>query len=213
MEVEKKDEIPLTTVVPNADYHRKRRRRRWIICLSLIAIIILLVALIIIILAFTVFKAKKPITTVNSVAVKDLDASVTLIPLRVSLNVSLGLDITIKNPNKVRVKFRNSSAILYYKGDVVGDVPIPSGEIGSDGSKQLNLTLTVFADRLLTNTNVYGEILGGNLTVSTYTRITGKARVLNLFNIRIVSISSCDLDISISDRRVSNQTCRNSNKI
>ncbi|KAK9054863.1 hypothetical protein SSX86_025942 [Deinandra increscens subsp. villosa] len=211
MEVEKKD-VPrvTTTVAGDRNRHRKRKRRRCI-CLSVIAVVLLL-ALIILILALTVFKAKRPITTVNSVAIKDLDASVSLLPPRVSLNVSLDLDITIRNPNKVRVKFRNSSAILLYKGEVIGDVPIPAGEIGSDGTKQLNLTLTVFADRLLTNTDVYADFIRGNLPVSTSTRISGKARVLNLFNIRIVSISSCDLDISISDRRIANQTCHYSNK-
>ncbi|KAI3676145.1 hypothetical protein L1987_85745 [Smallanthus sonchifolius] len=205
MDIDKKDELPLTTIVADVNQHRRRKRRRWI-CLSVIAVI-LAVALIILILALTVFKAKKPITTVNSVAIKDLHASFNLLPPRVSLNVSLDLDITIKNPNKVRVKFRNSSAVLFYKDQVIGDVPIPSREIGSDGTKQLNLTLTVFADRLLTNSDVYADLIRGNLPVSTYTRISGKARILNLFNVRIVSVSSCDLDISISSRRISNQSC------
>ncbi|XP_076955875.1 uncharacterized protein LOC143630859 [Bidens hawaiensis] len=214
MDVEKKDELPLTTILADDKYNRKRKRRRCI-CLSVTAAMVLIIvalALTILILALTVFKPKNPITTINSVMVKDLDASVSLLPPRVSLNVSLDLTITIKNPNMAHVKFRNSSAALLYKGQVVGDVPIPSDEIGSDGTKQLNLTLTVFADRLLTNVDVYGDIIRGNLPVSTYTKISGKARVLNLFNIRIVSVSSCDLDISISNRRVSNQTCHYRNK-
>ncbi|KAJ0835532.1 putative Late embryogenesis abundant protein [Helianthus annuus] len=167
MDVEKKVELPLTTII--TDDKRKRRR---CICLSIIIAAILLVALTILILALTVFKPKKPITTVNSVAVKDLDATVNLLPPRVSLNVTLDLDITIKNPNKVAVKFLNSSATLLYKGQVVGDVPIPPGEIGSDDTQQLNLMLTLFADRLLANVDVYADIIRGNLPVSTYTRIS-----------------------------------------
>ncbi|GKE56931.1 hypothetical protein Tco_1496116, partial [Tanacetum coccineum] len=104
------------------------------------------------------------------------------------------------------------SAVILYKGQEIGDVPIPAGEIGSDGTKQMNLTLTVFADRLLTNMDVYGDVINGNLPVTTFTRITGRARILNLFNIRIVSVSSCDLNISISNRSVSNQTCHYTNK-
>ncbi|KAJ0681340.1 hypothetical protein HanPI659440_Chr16g0634711 [Helianthus annuus] len=141
MDVEKKVELPLTTII--TDDKRKRRR---CICLSIIIAAILLVALTILILALTAFKPKKPITTVNSVAVKDLDATVNLLPPRVSLNVTLDLDITIKNPNKVAVKFLNSSATLLYKGQVV--------------------------DRLLANVDVYADIIRGNLPVSTYTRIS-----------------------------------------
>ncbi|KAJ9547489.1 hypothetical protein OSB04_020032 [Centaurea solstitialis] len=157
-------------------------------------------------------RSRNPVTTVNSVEIRDLDASVNLLPPRVSLNVSLDLDISIKNPNKLPVKYRNSSANLLYKGEVVGDVPIPAGEIGSGDTKRLKLMLTVFADRLLTNPHVYGDVIRGTLQVSTYTRISGKARVLNLFNVHFVSVSKCDLDISISDRRISKQICDYENK-
>ncbi|KAL4572555.1 hypothetical protein LXL04_019335 [Taraxacum kok-saghyz] len=211
MDVEKKDEQPLTTIIADDNYYRKRKRRRCI-CLSVIAAVIVVLGLIILILALTVFKAKKPVTTVNSVAIKDFDASINLLPPRVSLNISLDLDISIKNPNKVGVKYRDSSAILLYKGQAVGEVPIPAGEIGSDDTTQMNLTLTIFADRLLTNSDVYTDVINGNLPVSTYTKISGKARILNLFNIRIVSVSSCDLNIDISNQRISNQTCQYKNK-
>ncbi|GKD83173.1 late embryogenesis abundant protein, LEA-14 [Tanacetum coccineum] len=211
MDIEKKEEEPVTTIIAN-DNNRRKRKRRTCICISITVAIFLLIALLILILALTLFKPKKPVTRVNSIKIKHLDASVNLLPLRVSLNVSLGLDLSIKNPNKVRVKFRNSSAVILYKGQEIGDVPIPAGEIGSEGTMQMNLTLTVFADRLLTNMDVYGDVINGNLPVSTYTRITGRARILNLFNIRIVSVSSCDLNISILNRSVSNQTCHYTNK-
>ncbi|PWA51466.1 late embryogenesis abundant protein, LEA-14 [Artemisia annua] len=208
MNIEQKEEHPLNANNNN----RRKRKRRTCICISITVSILLLIALVILILALTVFKPKKPVTTVNSIKIKDLDASVNLLPLRVSLNVSLDLDISIKNPNKVHVKYRNSTAVISYKGQEVGDVPIPAGEIGSDGTKQMNLTLTVFADRLLTNIDVYRDVISGNLPVSTYTRVASKVRLLNLFNIRVVSTSSCDLNISISDRSVSNQTCHYTNK-
>ncbi|KAL7589133.1 uncharacterized protein LOC111885768 [Lactuca sativa] len=211
MDVEKKDEQPLTTIVAD-DKHRRKRKRRRCICLSVIAVIVLL-ALIILILALTVFKAKKPVTSVNSIAISDFDVSVNLLPPRVSLNISLDLDISIKNPNKVGVKYRNSSAILLYKDKDIGEVPIPAGEIGSDDTKRLNLTLTVFADRLLTNFDVYSDVISGSLPVSTYTKISGKARILNMFNIHISSVSSCDLNIDISNRRISNQTCHYKNRL
>ncbi|GJT03632.1 ribonuclease H-like domain-containing protein, partial [Tanacetum coccineum] len=40
--------------------------------------------------------------------------------------VMIGLDISIENPNKVGVKYKNSSAIIRYKGEDIGNVPVPA---------------------------------------------------------------------------------------
>ncbi|KAC9235833.1 hypothetical protein R6Q59_027134 [Mikania micrantha] len=214
MDLEKKDEQPLRSVaVPVADdSSRKRRRRRCIICWSSVAGVILTLALILLILGLTVFKAKKPVLTVNSVQLQDLDFSVNPIPIRVSLNISLALDITIKNPNKVGVNYRNSSAVIQYRGKDVGNVPIPAGRIGSDDTSRLHLTLTVFADRLVSDSEIYQDILSGNLPLSTYTRIKARVRVL-FVHIHVTSTSTCDVNIDIQGRKIANQTCHYKNKI
>ncbi|KAJ9543018.1 hypothetical protein OSB04_022725 [Centaurea solstitialis] len=211
MDVEKKDEQPLRSPAP-FDQSRKRKRRRCIIICSSIIAVILAIALILLILALTVFKAKKPVLTVNSVAIQDFDVSVNPLPIQVSLNLSLALDISIENPNKVGVKYRSSFASIRYKGKEVGEVPIPAGEIGSDTTKQMNLTLTVFADRLLTDSSIYGDVLSGNLPFTTYTKIKGKVRVL-FVHIKVSSTSTCDVNIDVSSRSITNQTCHYKNKI
>ncbi|KVI03233.1 uncharacterized protein LOC112512539 [Cynara cardunculus var. scolymus] len=212
MDVEKKDEQPLRSPHLPHDQSRKRKRRRCIIICSSVIAVILVIALILLILALTVFKAKKPVLTVNSVELQDFGVSVNPIPIQVSLNMSLALDISIENPNKVGVKYRSSSAILRYKGKDVGEVPIPAGEIGSDTTKQMNLTLTVFADRLLSDSNIYGDFLSGNLPFTTYTKIKGKVRVL-FVHIHVSSTSTCDVNIDIQSRSIANQTCQYKNKI
>ncbi|GJV27756.1 late embryogenesis abundant protein, LEA-14 [Tanacetum coccineum] len=198
--------------IPTGDHSSRSSKHGRCICLSL-ALTILAIGLIILILALTVFKSKKPVTTVNSVVLNDVNATVNLIPLRVSLNVSLDVTITVRNPNKVGFSYQNSSAALRYKGHDIGNVPIPAGKIGSDDSKQINLTLTIFADRLLTNIDVYGDVISGNFPVSTYTKIKGKVRILNLFNIHVVSTSTCDLKIDVLNQKIAKQSCHYKNKV
>ncbi|KAL4587240.1 hypothetical protein LXL04_000108 [Taraxacum kok-saghyz] len=161
MDIEKKDEQPLRSPpLPQTDHSRKRKRRRCIICCASVTGVILTIGLVLLILGLTVFKAKKPVLTVNSVALEDLDVSFSsIIPPRASLNLSLAIGISIENPNKVGVKYQNSSASLRYRGNEVGQVPVPAGKIGSDETKQMNLTVTVFADRLISDSDMYRDLL------------------------------------------------------
>ncbi|KAI3759975.1 hypothetical protein L1987_50362 [Smallanthus sonchifolius] len=198
------------SAVPAGDQPSRNSKRRTYICFS-ITLTVLAVALIILILALTIFKSKKPITTVNSVAVRDVNATVNLLPPRVSINITLDVTISVKNPNKVGMTYRKSSAALRFKGHDIGSIPIPAGKIGSGDTKQMNLTLTVFADRLLTDVDVYGDVISGNFPLSTYTKISGKIRILNLFNIHVSSISTCNLKIDILNRKIVNQSCHYKN--
>ncbi|KVH94934.1 uncharacterized protein LOC112517687 [Cynara cardunculus var. scolymus] len=212
MHVKKKHHQETLSAIPAVDdaqhsHTSPAKRRRRCICFSVALTLLAVVALLILVLALTVFKSKKPVTTVNSVALIDVNASVTLLPLRVSLNISLDINISVRNPNKVSIKYRNSSAALRYKGQDVGNVPIPAGKIGSDGTKQLNLTLTIFADRLLKDLDIYRDVISGNFRVSIYSRISGTVRIVNLFNIHVVSTSTCDLNIDILKKRIVDERC------
>ncbi|KAK9067755.1 hypothetical protein SSX86_011866 [Deinandra increscens subsp. villosa] len=205
----KHDEMTVTAIPAGAGKSKRRR----IICLSVSLTVLAAAGLLILILALTVFKSKQPITTVNSVAVKDVNATVNLLPVTVSVNISLDITISVKNPNRVGVTYRDSSAALRYRGREIGDVPIPGGKIGSGETKRLNLSLTVFADRLLSDVgDVYGDVMSGKFPLSSYTRISGRIRVLNMFNIHVSSTSTCDLKIDILNRKIVNQSCHYKNK-
>nr|XP_018625638.1 uncharacterized protein LOC108944785 isoform X2 [Nicotiana tomentosiformis] len=143
MDVESKQGNKSTGMTPPPNYGSRRGRNCCFICLA----ILLLLGLLFLILGLTVFKAKKPVITVNSVSLRDFSVDI----LQVHLNVTLQVDLSVKNPNRVGFKYDSTSAILQYKGQVVGDAPIPSGGIGSRETRPMNITLTVMADRLFSN--------------------------------------------------------------
>ncbi|KAK4801062.1 hypothetical protein SAY86_021549 [Trapa natans] len=207
MEVEKE------RVTEGREDARSRRRRRWIICCAVGVGVLVAVVLLIVILAFTVFKAKRPVTTVNSVSLENLGISVDVLRLRVQLNLTLDLGITVENPNKVGFRYKNSSAQLNYRGQMVGEVPIPADKISAGERKPINLTLTLLADRLLSDSQVYSDVLSGELPLNTYTKISGKVLLMNIFRIHAVTTASCDLTLFVSSRTIGNQQCQYKTKL
>ncbi|KAF3555972.1 hypothetical protein F2Q69_00015330 [Brassica cretica] len=77
----------------------------------------------------------------------------------------------------------------------------------------MNVTLTLMADRLLTDAARYLEIIQISTQVKTFVKVVGKVSVLNMFNIKVESSSSCDITISISNRNVTSQHCKSSTRL
>lgn len=192
----------------NSPGHRKKRR---CVCLWAAVAVVIALALLFLILGLTVFKRKRPSTTVNDISLADLNFSVDIARLRVHFNVSLDADITVRNPNRVGFKYSDSNAFLRYRGNDIGQIPLPAGEIGARDARNLNLTLTVMADRLLSDSNFYSDVISGVLYLQTFIRVSGKVRIL--FSFHVVSFATCDLEIHLSTRSLVNQTCHYNTKL
>ncbi|KAI5662892.1 hypothetical protein M9H77_22215 [Catharanthus roseus] len=208
MDVENTTKFEDKSTHPNPP--KRRRRRRKTICL-LVTALLLLLGLILLILALTVFKAKRPVTSVNSVSLRDFDLSFDSARFRVLINVTLDASLQVTNPNRVGFRYTQSSALLKYRGDVVGEVPIPAGKIGARQTRDMNITLTIMADRLLSNSNLYSDAVSGTLPFSTYTRISGHVRIL--FKIHVVSYTNCDFAVDVMRSSLANQTCHYKTKL
>ncbi|KAJ4832514.1 hypothetical protein Tsubulata_000072 [Turnera subulata] len=187
------------------------RRRRKTCLWATLGIIIALVVLIII-LAFTVFKAKRPVTTINSVTLQDMSVALGVVTMTVKINVTVDADITIKNPNRVGFKYNNATASLNYRGQQVGVVPVPAGKISAGETMPMNVSLTVMADRLLSNSQAYADTLAGKMPMNTFVRVSGKVNILGIKK-HVVSESSCDFDVYIVNRTIGEQNCKYKTKL
>ena len=188
-----------------------RRRRKKAICITAVVALLLTVIVIMIVLGFTVFKAKKPVISVVSVSIDNFDFSIG-IDLRVSVNASLAVDLSVKNPNRVGFRFSNSTALLYYDGGLVGEAPLPAGRIGAGKTIGMNLTLDLMADRLLSNPNLYSDVISGSLNLSTYARISGRVPIL-FVKIKVVSTSTCNITIDVTNRTIKDNVCKYKNSL
>lgn len=192
------------------DDKRSNRRRNICAAVSAVAVII---ALVILILALTVFKAKKPVITVNSVNLKDLDVSFDIVRMSALLNMTVDADLSVRNPNRVGVEYTDSSALLGYRGDPVGEAPIPAGRISADSTNDMKIAVTVMADRLLSNPRAFSDLMGGVLPFTAHTKISGKVSILSMFKIHVTSAVSCDINVFISNRTIDDHQCKYETKL
>lgn len=197
---------------PEAQDRNRRGRKLRNLCVGLTVVVVVIIILIVI-LAFTVFKPKHPVSTIDSIALDDLSLSMDIAALRIHLNVSLDVDLSIRNPNKVGFKYSNSSALLNYRGKLVGEAPIPAGKISSGETSPMNLTLTLMADRFLSDSQLISDATAGELPLNTFVKLSGKVIVFSIFKFHLVSTTSCDFTVFIPNRSVGNQQCQYKTKL
>ncbi|KAE8715022.1 hypothetical protein F3Y22_tig00110187pilonHSYRG00438 [Hibiscus syriacus] len=185
---------------------RKHRHKCRNICFATMGVLLFFIILIVI-LIFTVFKPKNPVTTINSVTLAGLKLSLDLTKFQVLFNATLDVDLSIKNSNKVGFKYADSTAYLNYRGQKVGEAAIPAGTISADDTATMILTMTVMADRFISDSNFLGDVWGGELPLNTFAEVSGKVNVLNLFKIHVVSTASCDIIVFLSNSTVADQNC------
>lgn len=192
---------------------RSRSHRNLCIGVSVAVAVVLFLVVIIVILAFTVFKPKRPITTINSVSIDDFDLSLSVVRTSVDFNITLVADVAITNPNKVGFSYSNSTAFFNYRGELVGEVPILAAQIDAGQTTQMNITLRILADRFVKTSTVFFDVVAGSMPLNAYARVSGKVRILGIFNIHMVSTTSCDFSINISERNIKDQQCNYHTKI
>lgn len=186
----------------------RTRKRFCARCCGITCCLLLLLVIIIIILAFTVFKVKKAQIVVDHLTLQSFSASLHnfIIP---SVNLTLGLGVSVTNPNKASFRYFNSTSLLLYHGEEVGFLPIPAGEIGAGATESIAVSLTIMADHLITNSNLLPDFLSGSLPLSTTTVISGRVTILHFIKHHVETSTTCNITISIASRAISNSQCDN----
>lgn len=185
----------------------RRRKRKCLKCCGVCCALLILIVVVLAILVFTVFKAKKPQIHVDKISLDSFSVSISLIPPKFSLQVTLGFVVSVKNPNKVGFKYTNSTAFLFYRGVEVGLVPIPSGHIGADGTEQISSTLELLPDRLITNTHIFTDLIHDSLPFSTTTDISGRIDFFHIFKHHVDTSTVCNITISILNKSIDDAVC------
>nr|GMC84167.1 uncharacterized protein LOC109159236 [Ipomoea batatas] len=204
MEEEATRQTPVMNTRKQPSTESKRWWRGRNICLIITAVVILL-AVIAVVVGVTLFKPKHAVTTFDSVTLRDFDLSIDAPRLAVHVNLTVDARVSVTNPNRLGFKYDSTSVLLRYRGLNIGDAPIFAGEIGARETTSMNVTVTIFGDRLLTSSQFFSDVISGVVPLSTYTRLTGKVHIL--FKIRVKSVTTCDLVINIASTTLSKQSC------
>ena len=185
----------------------------WKVCIAATFGIVITIVIIAVIMAFTVFKPQKLVTKIDSIEINDMDVGFNMFNMSLKLNVSFDVGVSVKNPNKFGLKYYDGLAQLNYRGQNIGEAPIPNGEILAEETKVVNATLTLMADRLLSNSQVISDVTSDKLPISLFMKIYGEVNILEIFKFNGNSTLSCDFDVIVSKKRIENNVCHSKTEV
>ncbi|CAL9120979.1 uncharacterized protein LOC135650684 [Musa acuminata AAA Group] len=188
----------------------RRHRRRCLIYGGSCAAVLVILTVVIGALALTVFKVKEPIMTMNSVTVQRLaiasgTPSSTAQPF--AINMTVVADVSVKNPNAASVRFGASTTTLYYRAREMGVARGPPGTARAHRTFRLNVTVDVMADRIFGDANLFDDLAGGSIAVTTSTTVGGRVQVLGLFKHHVDVTMNCSITMAVANQSIVDQNC------
>ncbi|KAK1372332.1 hypothetical protein POM88_028525 [Heracleum sosnowskyi] len=125
-----------------------KKRRRCLKCCGCTIVILGVLGVTILILVLTVFKVKGPKVKLNYVTIKGLDSatSFNLVP---NTDLTIEIELSIKNPNAAAFKFKNVTTGIYYDNVLIGEAYNPNGKAKSNKTFRVKVTIDVMLQTLL----------------------------------------------------------------
>ncbi|KAI5073021.1 hypothetical protein GOP47_0011034 [Adiantum capillus-veneris] len=196
-----------TEVKGDAPLYMKRRKAA--IAGGCCVCLVVLLGLVILILAFTVFKAREPVISVEQVELGSLALPSSGLNISdLHLNLSLNVGVSVYNPNHASFRYSNSTSYMFYRQLAVGQASIPAGKIGARATQILHSTIKLNASSsLLLEPHLFSDLAAGSFPMSTYALVSGRVNVLNIFKHHARASSVCTMAIDIASRSVQNMTC------
>ncbi|QCD91864.1 Late embryogenesis abundant protein [Vigna unguiculata] len=167
-----------------------------ICCVSAILLVILLVV-VVVVLFFTVFKPKDPDITLQSVKLEGFKLELPTF----KLNLSLGVVVTVENPNHGSFTYQNSTAHLYHRGTLVAQAPLHEDTIPARHDHNITTSLSVFAD-ISELKDLSTDYSRGVINLTSTVTLFGKVKVLNLLKMKATSYSTCYLSLFIPHQSI-----------
>lgn len=185
---------------------KKVRHRACVKCCGYVIALVLILAVVMVILILTVFRVKEPEIKLNGFTVTQLQLISGTIP-KPGVNMSFIADISVKNPNVASYRYSNTTTSLYYHDMFVGEARGPPGYAKAQETLRMNLTVDIITDRLLSSPNLQSDYVSGLLPVVSYTRVGGKANILNVFKMHVTVTMNCSVALNISSQGIQEHKC------
>ncbi|KAL3499289.1 hypothetical protein ACH5RR_038382 [Cinchona calisaya] len=186
---------------------KKYNHNNYIKCCGCFTAIILIKAMIILVLVFTVFRVKDPMIKMNYIEIEGLDVVIRA-NFRPVTNVTLSADISVKNSNVASFKFSNATTTLFYGGIIIGEAKTPPGRARARRTLRMNVTICVMVDQMLDVPRLGSDLRVGVLPMSSYTKISGKVKILNVIKKNVVVRMNCTMTVDMQRQSIQDQDCK-----
>lgn len=185
----------------------KFRQRKYIKCCGCVTAVFLVIAVTLLVLGLTVFHIKDPEVRMNSVTLPQLNLAAVNGTSGQRANITLTADVSVKNPNAASFRYTNSTSSVYYRGEMVGEAQIPSGKAKARHTLRMNLTVDIITDKILAVESLANDLKSGALAMSSFTKLSGRVKILNIFKKNIVVEMNCTMSYDFSSQSIQNQEC------
>ncbi|XWS50022.1 hypothetical protein CRYUN_Cryun12cG0052800 [Craigia yunnanensis] len=185
----------------------KLKKKKYIQCCGCISALLLIQAVVVLVLFFTVFHIHDPKIQMNSITIQRLEF-LSNDSLRTDVNVTLLADVSVKNPNVATFKFNNSTTLIYYGGRVVGEGNHLQGKAKARRTLRRNVTVEIVPEKILAVPSFMSDITSGALNISSYTRISGRVKIMNIIKKNVVVKFNCTMTYRLFDEDFHGETCR-----
>jgi hypothetical protein len=169
------------------------------ICCGVTAILLITIFVVLLVLFLTILKPKDPKIISQPVILEHFH--LLAFPF-LSLNISLGMLVTVNNRNYGSFKYQNNTTYVRYHEEIVAEAPIEADTILARREHNISTTVNVLADKLITNPNFRGDFAAGVLNVTSETDLHGKVSLFKLIKMKATSYSTCDISIFLLNNSV-----------
>ncbi|KAE9457789.1 hypothetical protein C3L33_10298, partial [Rhododendron williamsianum] len=175
----------------------KRSPKGLKICCATTFVLLIVFTIVCVTLYFTMFKPKQPQVTAHPVSLENIE--VRIFPA-FSLNVTIGLVVTINNRNYGSFKYQNSTSYVDYHGTNIAEVPIEGETVPARRKLNLSTYANVAADKLITNSHFLSDLIAGSFNLTSTATLHGKATALKIFKHKAKILNTCDISIFIHNQ-------------
>ncbi|KAG0464967.1 hypothetical protein HPP92_019131 [Vanilla planifolia] len=125
-----------------------------------------------------------------------------------SIDIAMGLDIKIRNPDLFSIDYSSIHSSLFYRGEDLGSVTTLGGRIAARGVSYVDADLHLDGVRLLGDLfYLIGDVAKGSVPFDSVTEIKGRLRIF-FFDVPIKGKISCVVHVKPEDQSIRYEDCR-----
>ncbi|XP_059450817.1 uncharacterized protein LOC132181585 [Corylus avellana] len=177
----------------------KTSHRRLKICCAVTVVLLVIITVVAIALAFTIFKPKDPIITLHPEGLQNFTSGFSMF-MNLTANFTFTTVISIENQNYGSFLFKNTTAYVNYRGDLVGEAPIAGRHVPARDKLNLTTSVSLVPRRLLDNSQFLGDLAAERFNLTSTATLPGKVSLLKIFKLHGTVNNRCNISIFVHSR-------------
>lgn len=182
------------------------KQRKCRLCCGVCLVLLVSLAIVVIVLGQTIFKFRDPKISLSNVKVENISVNFDVVSLSTLLSVSVSAAVRVDNPNYYDFKYNNSTVLLMYHEDQVGEVELGAGAIRSRKTVDIPALITVDGVKVLLNG--LQDVTSGVANVVLDAVIPGRVNLAHIYKKHVTAMVNCNVDIFISNQTLKQNTCK-----